>query len=163
MYRPDKIGIRGSKRRERKWGLSTWITLHPIFNPFTVWFQFKTGTTIMNHHDHLAAGLLARICCARKIIDRIKIHGVQLKGRKIEQHPGSPHACEANSSEIPVCVPLVQELSHLTEQIEIRTSYLCLTALYIPEGDAPFSMQQPWSQSNKSTTIYSSIHNYHNH
>jgi len=41
-------------------------------------------------------------------------------------------------------VPLGKELLYLTEQIEIRTSYLCLTALHIPEGDHHFKQtQQP--------------------
>lgn len=90
--------------------------------------------TITHRHGDLAASLLAKILCARKIIDIIKTHSAELKGRKIHLHPDSQCAREAQSAEIPACVPLGQELSYLTEQIEIRTSYLCLTALHIPEG-----------------------------
>lgn len=67
-------------------------------------------------------------------MDIIKIHSAQLKGGKIHLHPGSQCARKAHSTEIPASVPLGQELSYLTEQIKIRTSYLCLTALHIPQG-----------------------------
>lgn len=91
--------------------------------------------TTIHHRGDLAASLLAKILGVRKITDIIKIHSAWLQGRKINLHPGSQCACEAHSTDIPASVPLGQELSYLTEQIEIRTSYLCLTALHIPGGD----------------------------
>lgn len=66
--------------------------------------------TIIHHHGDLAASPLAKILGARKIIDIIKIHSAQLKGRKINLHPGSQCACEARSAEIPASVPLGRAL-----------------------------------------------------
>ncbi len=85
--------------------------------------------TIIHHHGDLAASLAAKILGVRKIIDIIKTHSAQFKGSKIHLHPGSQCAREAHSAEIPARAPLGWELSYLTEQIKIRTSYLCLTAL----------------------------------
>lgn len=117
--------------------------------------------TTTHHHSDLAASPLAGICGARKIIGRIKIQWARLKGREIKQHFCSRCACEACSSEIPVCVQLVQELSYLTKQMKIRTSYLCLTALHIPEGDHLSEyIQQPGIQSNQSRTICTSIYSH---
>lgn len=112
--------------------------------------------TITHYHSDLAASLVAKILGERKIIGIIKRHSAQLKGRKIHLHSGSQCAREARSTEIPASVPLGQELSYLTEQIEIRTSYLCLTVLHIPEGDhLSKQTQQPGIQSNQNSTIYS--------
>lgn len=73
--------------------------------PLHVWFQFQTGMTITHHHGDLAASLLAKILGARKIIDIIKTHSAELKGRKIHLHRGSQCAREAHSTEICLCSP----------------------------------------------------------
>lgn len=64
--------------------------------------------TIIHHHRDLAASLLAKILGARKTIDIIKIHSIQLKGRKMHPHFDSQCAREAYSTEIPASVPLGQ-------------------------------------------------------
>lgn len=73
---------------------------------------------------------MAKILGARKITGVIKIHRAQLKKGKFICILVPSVFVRPTAS-----VPLGRELSYLTEQIKIRTSYLCLTALHIPEGD----------------------------
>lgn len=64
-------------------------------------------------------------------MDTINIHSTELKGRKML----FPVCSWGPKRWDPCCVAPGQELSYLTEQIKIRSSYLCLTALHVPEGD----------------------------
>lgn len=116
---------------ERVRALPAWITTCLLLNPlFPVWFWFKTDSTTTHlHHSDLAASPLARLCGEQKIIGGIKntVRPVKREG-KLNDTMASPCACAA-------LVPPVQNLLYLTKQIKIRTSYLCLTALHIPEGD----------------------------